>query len=153
MKSGRVVEMMANTLDRLSRAVHGKRSRPPEHIETGQAGERAAYFFLRRLGYTIVARNWRTRRRHGELDIVGWDDGTLCFVEVKTRSSRTLVPAEFAVNRDKQRQIVAMAYDYMHRIPSKPPFRFDIVSVYIQPGCEPELHLFKNAFYWGRMAR
>jgi putative endonuclease len=59
----------------------------PAHQQTGRRGEEAAYFFLRKLGYVMVARNYRTPRRRGEIDLIGWDDDVLCFVEVKTRTS------------------------------------------------------------------
>ena len=49
-------------------------------------GEMEAYFYLRSLGYRIVAKNYRSARDHGEIDLIGWDEGVLCFVEVKTHS-------------------------------------------------------------------
>jgi len=33
----------------------------PEHQRTGRRGEEDAYFYLRRRGYTIIARNYRSR--------------------------------------------------------------------------------------------
>ena len=49
----------------------------PEHLKIGRRGEEAAYFYLRRHGYTIVARNWRSSGRRGELDLVGWESDIL----------------------------------------------------------------------------
>ena len=60
----------------------------PEHLHTARWGEMEAYFYLRSLGYRIVAKNYRSARDHGEIDIIGWDEGVLCFVEVKTHSKR-----------------------------------------------------------------
>src|ERR1017187_9727111 len=74
-----------------------------EHLRTGRRGEEDAYFYLRRRGYTMIARNYRSPHHRGELDIVGWDGNVLCFVEVKTRTTRAIKPAEAAVDRDKQR--------------------------------------------------
>src|SRR5215471_3026942 len=71
------------------------------HHATGRSGEEEAYFYLRSLGYVMVARNWRSPHRKGELDLVGWDGDVLCFIEVKTRSSRDFMPAEVAVNHEK----------------------------------------------------
>ena len=68
--------------------------REAAHLATGRSGEDAAYFHLRKLGYVMAARNWRTVSRRGELDMVGWDGETLCFIEVKTRGTRSVVPAE-----------------------------------------------------------
>jgi len=56
----------------------------PEHQRTGRRGEEDAYFYLRRLGYVMVAQNFHSPRRRGEIDLIGWDGETLCFIEVKT---------------------------------------------------------------------
>src|ERR1700675_3934713 len=83
---------------------------PPDatakHIQTGRRGEEEAYFYLRRRGYTLIARNYRSPNHRGELDLVGWvrdrDKNVLCFIEVKTRTTRAIKPAEAAVDRDKE---------------------------------------------------
>ena len=79
----------------------------PMHQRTGRRGEEAAYFYLRRLGYVMVARNFRSSRRRGEIDLIGWDKDVLCFIEVKTRTTHDVKPAEAAVDRDKQRGLSA----------------------------------------------
>src|SRR6202043_1345834 len=76
---------------------------------TGRRGEGAAFFYLRELGYTMVARNFRSPRCRGEIDLIGWDDDVLCFVEVKTRTTLDVNPREAAVARHKRRQIAAGA--------------------------------------------
>jgi putative endonuclease len=59
---------------------------------TGQLGEGLAAAHLERLGYTVLARNVRTR--HGEIDLIAFDGRTLVFAEVKTRRTRgRLAPA------------------------------------------------------------
>ena len=79
---------------------------------TGRRGEEEAYFHLRRQGYVMVARNFRSRRRRGEIDLIGWDGDVLCFVEVKTRTSHEVKPAEAAVDEDKRRELAGVARDY-----------------------------------------
>src|ERR1700678_2189597 len=74
----------------------------PAHQRTGQKGEEAAYFHLRKLGYTMVARNFRSPHSRGEIDLIGWDGDTLCFVEVKTRTTRDVKPAEAAEARRRK---------------------------------------------------
>ena len=69
----------------------------PEHQVTGRRGEEGAYFYLRKRGYVMVAQNFRSPRRRGEIDLIGWDKDVLCFIEVKTRTSRDVKPAEAAV--------------------------------------------------------
>jgi putative endonuclease len=149
--SGRIPELITGALERLS-ALLWRRSSQQAHLRTGRKGERLAYYFLRRHGYTMVARNWRCRGRRGEIDLIGWDGSVLCFIEVKTRSSHGLTPAELAVNRDKQRELRGMAALYLRQCKSLPPSRFDVVSVYLTAGSQPEIELFKDAFPWRSMS-
>lgn len=73
----------------------------PEHQRSGRCGEEDAYFFLRWRGCTIIARNFRLPHHRGELDLVSWDKDVLCFVEVKTRITHAVKPAEAAVDCKK----------------------------------------------------
>ena len=94
-----------------------------------------------------MARNWRSPRRRGELDLIGWEKQVLCFVEVKTRARRDLVSAEAAVDLSKQRELRAMAAEYLRRLPgSAPPFRFDVVTVYYETAPRPDITLLRDAF-------
>ncbi|MGC1784188.1 MAG: YraN family protein [Acidobacteriaceae bacterium] len=119
------------------------------HLTTGVRGEDAAYFQLRRLNYTIVARRWRSPKLRGDIDLIGWDGEWLCFVEVKTRTSRTFEPAEAAVDREKRKMLCRMAQEYVRHLESSDqiPVRFDVMSVYF-PGGRPEFELFRGAFSW-----
>jgi putative endonuclease len=125
----------------------GRTDARARHLITGARGEEDAYFYLRTLGYVIVARNFRSAKRKGEVDLIGWEGGTLCFVEVKTRSRRDFIPAEAAVDHAKQHELRRMAREYMHRVPGDPQHRFDVVSVYYgdDPGA-PEFELIRAAF-------
>ena len=121
--------------------------RPP-HQRTGQRGEEDAYFFLRKLGYVMVARNFRSSRCRGEIDLIGWDDDVLCFIEVKTRTTLQVKPGHAAVDRHKRREIAAVAREYMRGTPPSCQWRFDIVSVYYdlsQGSQPPEIEVFRNA--------
>ena len=118
-----------------------------EHLQTGRRGEEDAYFYLRRRGYVMIARNYRSPNHRGELDLVGWDRDVLCFVEVKTRTTRAVKPAEAAVDRDKQRDLWLVARDFLRHMPPSCQWRFDIVSVYYDRGLSrPSFELFQNAF-------
>lgn len=119
------------------------------HLATGIRGEDAAYFYLRRLSYKIVARRWRNPKLRGDIDLIGWDGEWLCFVEVKTRSSRSFESAEAAVDRAKRQTLCRMAQEYVRQIDSTGPIpvRFDVLSVYF-PGTQPEFELFRGAFSW-----
>ena len=121
----------------------------PVHLMTGLRGEDAAYFHLRRLGYTIVARRWHSPKLRGDIDLIGWDGEWLCFIEVKTRSSHGFQPAEVAVDHEKRTMLTRMAQEYVRHLetPDKIPTRFDVVSVYF-PGGIPEFNVFRGAFDW-----
>lgn len=133
------------TLDRLAFRVLPTDKRPA-HLRTGVRGEEDAYFHLRQLGYTMVARNYRTPRCRGEIDLIGWDKDILCFVEVKTRTSHRVKPAEAAVDYHKRRELRQVAREYLRQLPPSCQWRFDIVSVYYD-GCSsrPLIELFRNA--------
>lgn len=141
---GRLIQSALRALDAMARLLPRSEA---EHLETGRVGEEAAYFHLRGLGYTMVARNWRTVQRRGEVDLIGWDDDTLCFVEVKTRGARSAVPAELAVDRDKQSELRAMAKAYLQHMTPETKTRFDVVSVYLEEK-RPDVTLIRNAFGW-----
>ena len=143
---GRLTRLAVRALDRAAKLT----LRPPAgapHLQTGRRGEEEAYFHLRRLGYVMVARNYRSPRHHGELDLIAWDGDVLCFLEVKTRSSRDVMPAEAAVDAEKHRDLRLVAREYLRRVAGSPAVRFDVVSVYLEEAAgAPEITLFKNAF-------
>ena len=117
------------------------------HLKTGQRGEEDVYFHLRAHGYVMVARNYRSPRRRGEVDLIGWEGDVLCFVEVKTRTTRAVKPAEAAVNHEKQRELSGMAREYLRNVRGVGEWRFDVVSVYYEnQSSRPEIEIFKNAF-------
>lgn len=144
-RSGRFTRLTLRALDSLTALLPGKDS-GPEHLRTGRRGEEEAYFHLRRLGYVMVARNYRSPRSRSELDLVGWDGETLCFIEVKSRTTRDVKPAEAAVDPDKQRDLAGVAREFLRRTPGNPPFRFDVVSIYFEAGRKPAIEVFRNAF-------
>lgn len=94
----------------------------------GSWGEQRAAEHLEKLGYKIIARNFRYG--HGEIDIVAEDQSTLVFVEVKTQKSEAMGEAFTWVTRKKQRQIgrVALAYLTVNGIAGR-DCRFDVIAV------------------------
>jgi putative endonuclease len=95
----------------------------------GNVGEEAATRHLQKLGYRILARNFRCPA--GEIDIIAELKGTLAFVEVKARSPRALLPPSDAVDDDKQRRIRNSASYYMAGFRQPSPHTFDIVSIHL----------------------
>jgi len=128
----------------------------PEHLVTARWGETEAYFYLRSLGYRIVARNFRTPNEHGEIDMIGWDDGVLCFIEVKTLTKVTLAPPELAVDAEKKKNIRSVARRYVRRLRTdrSPSCRFDVVSVILgDDRLGPKIRVHKGAFAWEEARR
>jgi putative endonuclease len=96
----------------------------------GRVGERLARDHLERLGYRVVASNYRTR--FGELDLIVCDDTSLVFVEVKTRRAGALQSALQAVPANKRKRVRAMAAAWLVEATDRPrsrELRFDVVAV------------------------
>jgi len=144
MLAGRLTQAALRFLDRIPWQKDSRQD--AAHHRTGRRGEEDAYFYLRRHGYVMVARNFRTARHHGEIDLIGWDKDVLCFIEVKTRSSKDFIPAEVAVDADKQHDLREVAREYLRKVKGEPKTRFDILSVYFEDPGKPEFTLFRNAF-------
>lgn len=155
MLSGRVTQAVLRGLDRIASktSIAGG---APAHLRTGRRGEEDAYFYLRRRGYVMVARNFRTVRHRGEIDLIGWDrvkdkEDVLCFIEVKTRTTRDVKPAHAAVDRKKRHDLRVVIRDYLRSLPRRqfpkvPQWRFDVVTVYYERGrARPTFELFQNA--------
>jgi putative endonuclease len=123
--------------------------RKHESRRAGIRGETYAYWYLRRQGYVFIARNFIPRGAKGEIDLVGYDGGTLAFIEVRTRTTRedfTALP-ELSVTTDKQRMVVRTAQRFLaERHSLDCPCRFDVVAIDNRPGSSPALRLHKDAF-------
>ncbi len=114
-------------------------------LSLGKQGENLACRELRRRGYAILARRYRTR--WGEIDIVARDGDTLVFVEVKTRRSTGFGGPVAAVNFKKQRRLINMARSYLLGLPGpEPPCRFDVVGVTLATGEPPAVEVVVHAF-------
>jgi putative endonuclease len=117
---------------------------PPRKL--GQRGEAAAAKFLKKKGYTIVARS--DRARLGEIDLVAVDRRTVVFVEVKTRRSHDAGHPADAVDEDKQRRLTRLALTYLKRHQLlEYPARFDVVAVtWPDDDSLPTIEHYENAF-------
>ena len=140
-------------LDRLA-ARRDRASALPAHL-TGIEGEEAAFLYLRRKGYTVVARRWSAGNVPGDLDLIAWQGPLLCFFEVKTRTARDTTPAEAAVDAHKRNVLRRLARQYMRQVPGESVLqaRFDVISVYLVPGQKQEITHFENAFGWNERRR
>jgi putative endonuclease len=114
---------------------------------TGIRGETYAYWYLRRHGYVLVARNYRLPGVHGEIDLVGYDGRELAFVEVKTRTGEAAAPEE-AITAEKRRVLQRMAQAFLaeRHLVKDTLWRFDVVAIRSRPGGPPDLRHYRNAF-------
>jgi putative endonuclease len=119
--------------------------------DLGTEGERFALRLLKREGIRVLETNHRGRG--GEIDVIGLEKGTICFVEVKTRRSEEAGSPEEAVDRNKIHRIVktARAYVGRHRLEAH-RVRYDVVAIRV--GKDGAFHgtLTRGAFFedgWG----
>lgn len=122
-------------------------------LPLGVKGEKLAKRHLRRAGMKILATNYRCPA--GEADLIVLDFSTrkthgaetVVFVEVKTRSSDRYVDPEAAVDEDKRRQVRRVsAYYLRHHDAAGFALRFDIVSIVIRDGQQPQIRHIRDAF-------
>ena len=112
-------------------------------MRLGEEGEVIAVRFLKKNGYRIIQKNYRTPI--GEIDIIARDGDTLVFIEVKTRESiRYGLPFE-SINNKKRQKIMNVATLYLKRFKDIPPCRFDVVSINYDDG-RPVVDLIRGAF-------
>jgi len=120
---------------------------PTAKMALGERGEKFAARYLRRHGYKILVRRFKSRA--GEIDLVCRHKDWLVFVEVKTRKSDNYGAPSEAVTREKQKHMSKVAIEYL-RLLDNPQihWRFDIVEVLMQEGARKpdDIRLIQNAF-------
>jgi len=119
-----------------------------EALQTGVRGETYAYWYLRRLGYVFIARNYMPEHAKGELDLIGFDGDTLAFVEVRTRlavKGKSGLP-ELSITPEKHETLIRTAHYFLRERHLKEcPLRFDVVAIDNTPGQPPVVRLHKSA--------
>lgn len=116
-----------------------------ERLQFGREGESAAIDFLKKKGYRILEKNFRSKL--GEIDIIAEQAGVIVFVEVKARSSHEFGHPLTALTPAKQKKIIQTAQSFLaqKRIVDK-PVRFDVVALTSKPSDSWEIELVENAF-------
>ena len=138
-----------------SKLNRAKRVEVAPHLRLGELGERMALHYLTKsVGYRLVATNFRVPLGRGlrgqkltaEIDVIAYDDDTLVFIEVKTRTSNEFVQPERAVDLRKQRQIARAARRYRQLMKVyDEPYRYDVLTVLQSPECH-EVELMRGYF-------
>ncbi|MEE2903971.1 MAG: YraN family protein [Myxococcota bacterium] len=114
---------------------------PSKTQRKGARSEELAENLLRKLGYQIIGRNWRSK--HLEIDRIAWDGATLVFVEVRSRSTTKNGTPQESISLRKRRLLQKAAALYLQGLAVEPPpaMRFDVVCL-VNGECE----LIKDAF-------
>jgi len=142
-RSACMISLLYRLADRVRHHARRRRSAPDQ--AAGRRGEDLAHRFLRRRGFTIVARNFRPRSGAGEIDLIAWEKNQLVFIEVKSRATDEFGRPERAVDPEKQVFIERAARDYARRAAVDwGMVRFDIISVLLTHPPRMELH--RDAF-------
>ena len=115
-----------------------------ERLDLGILGEQLALKEIERLGYKCIARNYRCPL--GEVDLIAKDGDCLVFIEIKTRSRKSIGYAKEAITGRKKRQLSKVALAYMKSnnccdVKS----RFDVVAINLKDDHE-EIEVIQNAF-------
>ena len=108
----------------------------------GAWGESVSAKYLEESGYYIKARNVRTP--YGEIDIVAEKGGITIFVEVKTRTSKSLGPPEISVTARKQEHMLAAA-EHFTAENEIDHWQIDVIAVEGKPGTKPKITHFEDA--------
>ena len=117
---------------------------PDRRQSLGKMGEELACGELRRRGYDVLARRYRTR--HGEIDIIARDRQAIVFVEVKARQDDRFGGAGAAVTAVKQRRLARLATAYLARHGwLDAECRFDVVTIDFNGG-DPRIEVITHAF-------
>ena len=97
----------------------------------GQLGERIAERWLRRQGWRVVQRRFRSG--HRDIDLVVEREGTIAFVEVKARRGSAFGDPIEAVNWRKQKELSRSAFVWIDRHGRpRESYRFDVVGVLVE---------------------
>lgn len=100
----------------------------PLATEIGKRGEEIACDYLKKRGYQILARNYRSGRN--EIDVITRKDNVISFVEVKTRRNEKFGHPIEAVSENKQREILKAVQSYIHENPADGvDYRFDVIAI------------------------
>jgi putative endonuclease len=110
----------------------------------GRIGEAIAARWLRRRGWRVIAERFRSG--HRDVDLVVERDGTVAFVEVKTRRDARFGDPVEAVSWRKRRELIRSAMVWADRHgPPNVSYRFDVVGVIVS-GRDARIRHVENAF-------
>jgi len=123
---------------------NNKAAKDMRRIRTGKLGESLAVAHLQKMGYQIVAQNYRCL--YGEVDVVARDGDTIVFIEVKSRKSEMFGAPQEAVGLEKQKKLSRVSLHYLQQKRLETcNARFDVIAVKMSPD-GTRIDLIRNAF-------
>ncbi|HNS21146.1 MAG TPA: YraN family protein [Sedimentisphaerales bacterium] len=117
-----------------------------DRARLGRWGERRCERYLKSKGLRTLARNYSCKV--GELDLIMVDtDGTVVFVEVRSRADESFGPVEATVTPAKRQRVARAARHFLavEKIEDR-PLRFDVVTLVLGHRGPPQIRHFENAF-------
>ena len=112
----------------------------------GQWGEKRCEKFLKSKGFKTLTRNFSCRT--GEIDLIMTDiDGSIVFVEVRTKADIDFASPEDSITKSKKTRLLRTARYFLaaNNIDNR-PFRFDVVAIILTKSSRPQIKHYKNAF-------
>ena len=120
-----------------------------QNRQIGIIGEKAAADFVLKLGFKIIATNFR--KPYGEMDTVAKKDGILHFIEVKTSRyyPDSAFSPEIRVNARKVRNMKKLCETYLRetRASLDQPWQIDVISVILDGTAVRGINFFENAVF------
>lgn len=143
---GEVDPVTENAIDKALVPFIVVKKTPTRNAELCNKGLDAAEKFLKMRGYEIVEREWSCYA--GEIDFIAKDEGTLVFVEVKTRNMTDKGLPDEAITEEKRRRFENIAASYMaeHEEIDECSMRFDIIGILVTSEHRAMIRHHINAF-------
>lgn len=111
--------------------------------QKGVKGEERAAHFLEANGYTIVERNFTSRK--GEIDVIAVRGDDIVFAEVKTWDAFDALSLEYSINARKKKRIHATSKMYLMKKPQYKDYRLHFNVIFLSDKSE-DVHCIENAF-------
>jgi len=116
-----------------------------EHNNLGRKGEELAKQHLENAGYEILDENWRFGK--AEVDLIAYQNKTIIFVEVKTRTGNAFGEPEDFVDAAKQALLVSAADEFIELMDFNGEARFDIIAILFDQQGSYRLNHIQDAFW------
>ncbi len=116
--------------------------RKPERASLGRRGERVAREYLERLGYRIVAVDFRLG--HHQADLLAWEGGRPVVVEVKSAWGDFRPEVNFRPSQAKRLLLLGTRFFSSFFKNRTVPVRLDLVTVHFSPSSPPQVRVFRD---------